>query len=331
MSLRITASAIITALASVQSSGAQIAVSTTSTISTSGPTSSNTPNTTVLRDAAGGFAAGTLTLAGKIDQTSVDGFVARGTYTYGTIPASGSGVRMMWYPRKAAFRAGATSSQWDDANIGPWSLATGFQTLASGDAATAMGSMTAASGQMSTALGSYASTNGKKGSFVYGDASGTGVVTNTADNQFVVRAVGGTIFYSSFSLTSGVLLAAGSGSWASVSDVKKKENFRDVDGDSVLAKIARLSIREWNYKAQPASIRHLGPTAQDFRAAFGLGESDTTITTVDIDGVNLLAIQVLERRTTELRAALQDLQTLRSEVSALREEIAALEARRPAP
>ena len=39
--------------------------------------------------------------------------------------------------------------------------------------------------------------------------------------------------------------------------------------------------------------RHRGPTAQDFRAAFGLGEDDTTISTVDAQGVALAAVQGL--------------------------------------
>ena len=48
-----------------------------------------------------------------------------------------------------------------------------------------------------------------------------------------------------------------------------------------------MSIREWNYKAQDPSVRHVGPTAQDFYSAFKLSASDTTITTTDIDGVAL--------------------------------------------
>lgn len=71
-------------------------------------------------------------------------------------------------------------------------------------------------------------------------------------------------------------------------------------------------------KAQAQSIQHLGPTAQDFYAAFGLGESDTTITTTDIDGVNLLAIQALERRTREQA---KQIEVLQAEITALRAEI----------
>ena len=172
-------------------------------------------------------------------------------------------------------------------------------------------------------MGAFASTNDQRGSFVYGDAStiplGFSLVQATAPNQFVVRAAGGTIFYSSRDLASGVSLAPGAGAWASVSDVRRKENFREVDGESVLGRIARMPVREWNYRTQAASIRHLGPTAQDFRAAFGLGESDTTITTTDIDGINLLAVQALERRTREQA---REIEALRVELAALRAAIA---------
>lgn len=204
------------------------------------------------------------------------------------------------------------------------SIAMGEQTTASGEIATAIGYNTTASGDVATAMGSYASTNGHRGAFVYGDFSSANTVNAQADNQFVVRASGGTIFYSASDLSAGVSLAAGGGAWQTISDVNRKTLFRDVSGESVLAKIARLPVREWSYKSQDPSIRHMGPTAQDFRAAFGLGESDTTITTTDIDGVNLLAVQALEKRTAELRAALHDLQRLRDEVAALREEVRAL-------
>ena len=72
-------------------------------------------------------------------------------------------------------------------------------------------------------------------------------------------------------------------------------------------------------------MRHLGPTAEDFRAAFGLGDSDAAIATVDIDGVNLLAVQALERRTAELTARFQ---TTSAELEVLKAQAASIEALR---
>ena len=73
-------------------------------------------------------------------------------------------------------------------------------------------------------------------------------------------------------------------------------------------------MREWNYKAQDAAIRHMGPTAQDFRAAFGLGDFPLRINTIDADGVALAGVKALEART----------RALQKEVEELRQRLAAL-------
>jgi len=76
------------------------------------------------------------------------------TPTPATPPISGAGTRMMWYPDKAAFRAGIVSgSEWDQANVGVYSMAWGYNTTASAIAAMAMGYSTTASGSYSTAIG----------------------------------------------------------------------------------------------------------------------------------------------------------------------------------
>ena len=120
------------------------------------------------------------------------------------IPAEGDGTRMMWYPGKAAFRAGdVDGSQWDDSNIGYWSVAFGYNTTASynnsvamgegttasGDDATAMGNSTIASGNQSTAMGRRAKAE-HDGTFVWGDNTDADF-SSTAPKQFLVRAGGG--------------------------------------------------------------------------------------------------------------------------------------------
>ena len=62
----------------------------------------------------------------------------------------------------------------------------------------------------------------------------------------------------------------GSGSWSSLSDPDAKANVNAVDSQALLARFAALPIATWNYKTQPDSVRHMGPMAQDFCAAFGL-------------------------------------------------------------
>jgi hypothetical protein len=67
------------------------------------------------------------------------------------------------------------------------------------------------------------------------------------------------------------------------SDRNLKENFVALEGDAVLAKLAALPVTEWSFKGDP--VRHIGPTAQDFKAAFDLGADDTHIATLDLASV----------------------------------------------
>ena len=187
--------------------------------------------------------------------------------------------------------------------------------------AVVLGFHSTASGNYSTAIGNYVSTNTHSGSFIYGDSSTSVVTNNTANNQFMVRAAGGTIIYSNAGLTTGVTLTAGSGAWASVSDRNKKENFAAIDGEDVLSKIGAMPVTEWNYKAQPATQHHIGPMAQDFYVAFHLdGESDTTINSLDIDGINMAGIQALKKRTDELKAKVAEIDALKKELETLKQE-----------
>ena len=91
----------------------------------------------------------------------------------------------------------------------------------------------------------------------------------------------------------------------------------EVDPRAVLESLAQLPICTWNYKTQDPQVRHMGPMAQDFHAAFGLGEDERHICEVDADGVSLAAIQAL----------LQLLQAQDAELTAQRREVAELRAR----
>jgi hypothetical protein len=145
------------------------------------------------------------------------------------------------------------------------------------------------------------------GSFVFADGTGGGAVS-TGSDQFVVRASGGATIYSSSNLTTGVSLAPGAGAWADLSDRNLKTNFETLDTEDVLQRVATIPVLKWSYKAQDATIRHIGPMAQDFYSAFGLAGSNTTITTTDIDGVNMAAIQALIRRTEAMQARIDELE-----------------------
>ncbi|PYI88176.1 MAG: hypothetical protein DME26_04010 [Verrucomicrobia bacterium] len=152
-------------------------------------------------------------------------------------------------------------------------------------------------GDLSFAAGNRARAN-HRGTFVWGDSSNADI-GSTANDQFVARASGGVTFYSNAGASTGVRVNPGAGSWSNASDRNAKENFARVEGREVLERLAKVPIQTWNYKSQESSIRHIGPMAQDFRAAFKVGEDEKHISTVDADGVALAAIQGLHQVVKE--------------------------------
>lgn len=80
-----------------------------------------------------------------------------------------------------------------------------------------------------------------------------------------------------------------------------------VNGFEVLVKLTALPVATWRYQWEPAGVRHLGPMAQDWHAAFGFGQAETTIPMVDAHGVLVVAIQALQRQLSELRAEVDQL------------------------
>ncbi len=106
----------------------------------------------------GNIGIGTTTIDLKLNLDNDGGIIARGTFGSGNVlTASGEGTRLIWYPRKAAFRAGTISGAmvdyWDDANIGNYSAAFGINVKASGQSSVAMGAAAKATGGWSTAMG----------------------------------------------------------------------------------------------------------------------------------------------------------------------------------
>jgi hypothetical protein len=178
-----------------------------------------------------------------------------------------------------------------------------------------------ANGELSFAAGYHAEAV-NTGSFVWSDyVNGSPYAADTAANQFVVRASGGTIFYSNEKATSGVELTAGSGAWANLSDRNAKTDIVPLDDASVLARVAALPVSSWQYKSEPG-VRHFGPMAQDFYAAFGVGTDDRHITSIDEDGVALAAIKALHRENDRLRSVVEsDRAAERDEVSSLRKQL----------
>ena len=178
------------------------------------------------------------------------------------------------------------------------------------------GSQNTAQGSFSFAAGRRAKAN-HDGTFVWGDSFNADKPSAAADT-FNVYASGGATFYTDAAATTGVTLAAGGGSWSMLSDRAAKENIAPVDPNEVLDLLCDLPIATWNYKSQDESLRHMGPVAQDFHAAFGLGASERRIDTVDAHGVALAAIQGLRGRLEEKDAEIAE---LREQVALLAEAI----------
>jgi trimeric autotransporter adhesin len=124
------------------------------------------------------------------------------------------------------------------------------------------------------------------------------------------------------STSSGAYLSTG-GVWNNASDRNAKLNFAAVDGVAVLDTLMSIPLETWSYKVEDDAVRHLGPMAQDFYAAFGLGDSDTSIGTVDADGVALAAIQGLYTVVQEKEAEIAALKVSQADLDA---RLAALEA-----
>jgi hypothetical protein len=88
------------------------------------------------------------------------------------------------------------------------------------------------------------------------------------------------------------------------SDRDLKTGFAEVDADATLARVRELPITTWSYLEDDPAVRHIGPMAQDFAAAFAVGEDDRHIHTVDANGVALAAIQALAARLERAEAGL---------------------------
>ena len=231
--------------------------------------------------------------------------------------ASGTSSTALGYSTVASGHYSTTMGYYTIAS-GNYSTTMGYYTTASGLASTAKGSHTTANGNYSTAMGCYASTNGYAGSCIIGDNSTATTTNSSAADQMTMRFNGGYRIYSNSGLSTGVYMNGGVSGWTSYCDRNKKENFRPVDGEMLLSKIKSLPITEWNYKNTDAAIRYIGPMAQDFWQAFHLGGTDSLgINSISIDGVNMAAIQALEKRTSELKEALGEIEQLKTVVKNL--------------
>jgi len=187
------------------------------------------------------------------------------------------------------------------------------------------------------------------GSFVWADSGTNAPFASTNDNQFLVRCFGGAMFINGYDVgkpgnppkgvflypstpsgryidtSTGGYLSTG-GVWTDGSDKNTKENFQPVDSGQILERVTQLPITRWNYKTQEPSVQHMGPVAQDFHEAFGVGEDERHIAALDSAGVALAAIQGLNQKLDKTaRNEDEEIVALRKRNEALEERVADLE------
>jgi len=165
-----------------------------------------------------------------------------------------------------------------------------------------------------------------QGAFVWADSTDADIASTT-NNSVTFRAAGGYRLFSDTWAAAGVSIAPGGTSWAVISDRNVKKDFAPVDGLEVLEKLAALPMTQWRYAWETAETTpHIGPMAQDFKAAFYPGADDKVITTQEADGVALAAIQGLN---TKLESGKQKaemrMEKLEAENAALKARLEKLE------
>lgn len=184
--------------------------------------------------------------------------------------------------------------------------------------------------------GSDASLSSGSGYVVLGDASGSNLVID--NNEIIARnnGSGANLYLNNEGGSVGILRNAAShplhvgndntngngahltagGTWTNGSSREFKHGFEPIDKQAVLRKVVDLPVTRWQYKGEADDVHHVGPVAQDFRAAFDVGHDERYITTIDADGVALAAIQGLHEIVQEKNC----------EISQLKDEVAELRA-----
>jgi len=191
------------------------------------------------------------------------------------------------------------------------------------------GANNTASGVFSLAAGQRAKAV-HDGSFVWAD-SAPDDFSSLHENQFRVRADGGARFdvnsyqWVDVHVGGGRLINTSSnahltlgGIWTNASDRRAKYDLVEVDGKSALATLREVPIYRWSHVAEEHGIRHMGPMAQDFYAAFELGLDNEHIPTIDAEGVALAAIQGLDEIIAEQK---NELATQRIRINELETQV----------
>ena len=239
--------------------------------------------------------------------------------------ANGSGSTAMGFI-SVANGTGSTAIGNQTSASGFGASAIGFEATATCDYCTAIGTNTIASGNNSTAMGINASTNSRYQSFCIGGSNSVPTL-NTTDNQMMMRFDNYTFWVSPANFA--YLIPASNG-WAYTSDKNKKEKFEELNGETVLNKISAIPFYSWNFKDPTCrQYRHYGIMAQDFYNAFGKDSygnigNDTTVSPLDMLGVDMAAIKALEKRSQLLS---KENETMKTTITQLQDKLVLIESK----
>ena len=216
---------------------------------------------------------------------------------------------------------------------GNYAFAAGYLSIANKESSIAIGRAVTASGINSTALGALMDTNNKKGAFMIGDTDpgSEGKTYVGTNDQFVARFKNGYYLLTSGNTTrTGASMLSGQTAWNAISDSTRKERFVAANGEDFLTRLRSLRLGSWNYKNQQTAQpeRFYGPMAQELFSAFGKDKygtigTDTTVSTINMDGLLFIFSQALEKRTTDLQT---ENQQLKAEMLEMKEETRTLKA-----
>ncbi len=207
-------------------------------------------------------------------------------------------------------------------------VAGGGRNSATGNYSTVAGGISnKASGEYSFAAGSVAEAD-LPGTFVWADSSLgfpfkatlNWVQPTYGKRTFNVRATGGVMFATSVNFPSGTpatycYMGNSGAGWICSSDRNVKERIEPITPSRVLAGVLAMPVSTWSIIG--SKVRQMGPMAQDFYRAFGLGDTDKAINSIDVGGVAFAAIQGLN----------QVVQKKDAEIAALKKRLVAIEKR----
>ena len=89
-----------------------------------------------------------------------------------------------------------------------------------------------------------------------------------------------------------------------------KTDFAPIEPAEILNKLVELPVLSWRFKKGAQDSIHLGPVAEDFFSAFGLGSDEKHISSSDTTGVAFAAIQALNAQVESVQQQNQRLKAI---------------------